>query len=70
MAVTGADFLLKALILQCGVGVFTAENPWQFSGLTPSMGSLKTSFLTDGCVAPALENCHTVAQLGPQVFGT
>lgn len=30
MAVTGADFLLKALILQSIVGVFIAENPWQF----------------------------------------
>lgn len=69
MAVTGADFLLKALILQSIVGVFIAENPWQFSGLTPSMGSL-IFFLTDECLLPALENCHTVAQLVPQEFGT
>lgn len=34
MAFTGADFLLKALILQSIVGVFIAENPWQFSGLS------------------------------------
>lgn len=70
MAVTGADFLLKALILQSIVGVFIAENPWQFFGLTPSMGSLKTFFLTDWCVLPDLENCYTLAQLVPQVFAT
>lgn len=34
VAVTGADFLLKALMLQSIVGVFIAENPWQFSGLS------------------------------------
>lgn len=34
MAITGADFLLKALILQSIVGVFIAENTWQFSDLS------------------------------------
>lgn len=34
MGVTGADFLLKAVIVQSVVGVFIAENPWQFSGFT------------------------------------
>lgn len=34
MAITGADFLLKTLILQSIVGVFIAENPRQFCGLS------------------------------------
>lgn len=70
MAVTGADFLLKALMLQSIVGVFIAEKPLAvFWSLTPSKGSLKT-FFPDVCELPALENCHNVAQLVPQVFVT
>lgn len=47
MAVSRADFLLKALILQNIVGLFIPENTWAvFRFLTLSMGSLKAFFTT------------------------
>lgn len=47
MAVSRADFLLKALILQNIVGLFIPENTWAvFRFLTLSMGSLKAFFAT------------------------
>lgn len=50
MAVIGADFSLKALILQSIVGVFTPENILSaFWFHKPSMGSLKTFCVTDVC---------------------
>lgn len=47
MAVSRADFLLKALILQNIVGLFIPENTWAiFWFPTLSMGSLKAFFTT------------------------
>lgn len=70
MAVIGADFLLKALILQSIVGVFTQENTLSvFWFLTSSMGSLKTFFTTEVC-HQFQSIATTVAQFFPQMFVT